>query len=296
MSGQSLTVGDLPPAMRDSPVHTLWMSRIANGRDLRAIITADNAATGVGKTTLAVHLAQLWDIWGFSAGKATLDPREYSVLYDRARPGSVMILDEAEQAIDARRSMSTETLKVGHDFATKRYQQIVGLLTLPSKDMMDKRIADKLCDLWFLVTEPGTADVYRFDANAFSGQTYYKRIERYSWPPLDDDATFQRIEQKKDERMRGDTQSAFVHRDEVEAEKETYWEKAEARTTYELINEAYALAQDASTSVELSQAEIGEMAGIDQSTVSKTTNTDLENYYSLFATRGADWSTTIRVD
>lgn len=120
---------------------------------------------------LAVHLAQLWDIWGFSAAKATRDPREYSVLYDRARPGSVMILDEAEQAIDARQSMSTETLKMGHDFATKRYQQIVGLLTLPSNDMMDKWIADKLCDLWFLVTEPGTADVYRFDANAFSGQT-----------------------------------------------------------------------------------------------------------------------------
>lgn len=96
--------------------------------------------------------------------------------------------------------------------------------------------------------------------------------------------------------MRGDTQSAFVHRDEVEAEKETYWEKAEARTTYGLINEAYALAQDASTSVELSQAEIGEMAGIDQSTVPKITNTDLGNYHSLFATRGADWSTTIRVD
>jgi hypothetical protein len=34
------------------------MSWITNGRYLRTIITADSAATSVGKTTLTVHLAQ----------------------------------------------------------------------------------------------------------------------------------------------------------------------------------------------------------------------------------------------
>lgn len=265
---------DVPPALRSSELHREFIQRFGQGRDMRVIVSADNASTGVGKTTLAVFLAKLWDVWGWSPEKATLDPREFSVFYDQVRPGSVMLLDEAEQALDRRRSMSEEVLNVSHDFATKRYRQIFGILTLPSKDLIDARIADKLCDYWVLVEEPGKASVFEFDENQFTNQVYYKKRETLEWPPLDDDPDFQAVEQKKIDRMTGKTQSRYVHRDEVEELKENFWRKATAERTYEVVRAAHEASQDDSTDVSLTQSDIGRIAGLSQPRVSEIVNAD----------------------
>lgn len=253
--------------LESSPLHQEWMTRLAEGRDMRCIVSADNSATGVGKTTLAVYLAKLWDIHGWTADKATLDPREFSVMYDEVPGGSVVILDEAEQAVDRRRSMSKETLAVGHDFATKRYRQVFGLLTLPSKDMMDARIADKLCDYWILVREKGEAMVFRLDENQFTGKVYYNPVETLRWPPMDDDRDFQKVEKKKVDRMTGKTQSRYVHRDEFEEMKENFWNKATQKTRYELIKAM-------NRHPDLTQTDVAEICGLHQSRVSQLVNTD----------------------
>lgn len=275
---------DLGTILQESPLHKAWINRIAEGRDIRVIISADNSATGVGKTTLAVFLALLWDIHGWGAEKATLDPREFSVLYDEVAPGSVLLLDEAEQAVDRRRSMSKDTLAIGHDFATKRYRQIPGILTLPSKDMMDARIADKLCDFWILVQDTGEAQVFKFDENPFTGKVYYKKVERLEWPALDDNTVFRDVEEKKHKRMTGQTQSRYVHRDEVEELKENYWNKATAQKTYEFVNATYDAAQDPDSNVNLSQTELGSIVGLSQGAVSKMWNSDsFTDYYKSHA-------------
>jgi len=280
-----ISLEDIPESIRNSNLHRAYMERFADGRDLRVIISADNSATGVGKTTLAVYLALLWDIWGWDPIKATLDPREFSVFYDEARPGSVMLLDDAEQAIDRRRSMTDETLAIGHDFATKRYRQIFGLLTLPSKEMIDARIADKLCDYWILVEQPGEGSVFRFDENAFTGKVYYKKVETIQWPPLDDNAAYRTVEQKKHDRMTGKTQSRFVRRSEFEEAKKNFWQKATAKTRYEIITSAWEAAQDGDSPVDLTQSQIGELVGgMSQSNVSKIVNSDgFEDFYKSYA-------------
>ena len=275
----------IPQAIMASPLHRLYVKRISQGRDLRVIISADSSATGVGKTTLAVLLALLWDPHGWDPVKGTLDPREFVYLYDQVRMGSVLLLDEAEQAVDKRRSQSNEALAVGHAFATKRYRQIPGILTLPSKDMMDARISEKLCDVWVVVREPGEADVYVFDENVHTGKVYHKKIATIEWPPLDEHPGFEAIEQKKHEWMSGEAQSKFVTREEFEEAKDNFWNKATAKRTYELVNRVYEAHQDPDSNTHMTQAEIGDAVGMGQANVSKIVNSDgFTDFYKSFDT------------
>jgi len=270
--------------IRKSAIIREWMKRVAAGRDLRIIISADNAATGVGKTTLAVVLCILMDIWGFREEKATLDPREFSVLYDQFTSLSAMLLDEAEQAADARRSMSKENLALGHDFMTKRYRQIMATMTLPSKDMMDARIADKLCDFWILVEDPGRAKVYKLDGNEFTGKVYYHHVETIAWPVLDDHPIMAAVAEKKHKRVTGQTASRFVTREEMDKKADNYWKKAEAKATFDFIRTAYQVHQDPEVKAEMNQSVLGDVVGMSQSNVSKIVNADrFEDFYTSFA-------------
>lgn len=117
-----------------------YLTRLTNGRDMHTYITAE-AETGVGKTTLAFVIARMCDLRGWTIDQATLDPREYMFKYDQVPKGSWLMLDEIEQAADKRRSMSTDNLELGHAFATQRYRQIFGIMTLPTKKWLDDRIS-----------------------------------------------------------------------------------------------------------------------------------------------------------
>ena len=233
---------DMPDfeGLRNSKLHQEYLQRLPANRDLRLYITAASE-TGVGKTTLAVALALLWDIYGWTPDKATLDPREYSFLYDRVRPGSVLILDEAEQALDKRRNMKEEQVQVGHDFATKRYRQVIGILTLPSRDWMDDRVAEDMADYWIQCQETdkgkpkGEAQVYRLKNNEHYQTSYSKRTETISWPRLDHRKEFRVVEAKKAERMEGTDESNYVRREEFEAMKDNFWNKATKKTRYHMV-------------------------------------------------------------
>ena len=283
-TGLSMPGGEeLPPELTDSYLQKWYMERVANSRDGRIIIDGSNSGTGLGKTTLGCTICKTYDIWGWEPHKATLNPREYTVKYDQWRPASWAFLTEAEQAVDRRRSMSNESLEIGYDFATKRYRQVFGILDLPSRTMMDARIADKLCDLWIHVEERGKASLYEFDQNAFTGEVYYKKREELSWGPLDGDPDYEAVERKKVDHITGETERRFVTREEFEEAKENFWNKAEAKTTFEFVNSAYDASRDSDSPVDLTQSDIGEIVGMGQSNVSKMFNSDgFEDFYSSF--------------
>lgn len=223
-----------------SKLHEEYIYRLTAGRDMHVVITAASE-TGVGKTTLGFALALLWDQSGWTVEKATLDPRKYAILYDEVPPGSVLMLDEAEQAADKRRGMSRENINLGHAFAAKRYRQVFGVLTAPTKNWIDDRIGEDSIDYWIQAQETdrgqpeGEAKVYRMKSNEHYGTEYTKRTETISWPVLDDHPEFGKLEQKKIERMSGVRESDYVHRDEVEDIKENFWNKATMKTRYGLI-------------------------------------------------------------
>jgi len=232
-----LDLGPMQPALErtnfcESHFFAEYLNRLVSGRDMHIIVTA-GSETGVGKTTLAVSLALLMDQRGWTAEKAAVAmPDKYSALYDQVGPGSVLLLDEAEKAADARRGMKKESVNLTQDFATKRYQQVFGILTAPTKSWVDKRLGADAADYWIQALDTdmgrikGEAIVYRLRTNEISGNDYVKRAEVVEWPKLDWHPEFQKLDQRKQDLLEDDEGSQYIHTDEVDgmikkAKKET---------------------------------------------------------------------------
>ncbi|RLM53181.1 hypothetical protein DVK02_14930 [Halobellus sp. Atlit-31R] len=230
----------LYPGLTESKLFHEFLSRLTAGRDMHVIITAA-AETGVGKTTLAFALALLWDMNWWTTEKATLSPRQYEMMYDKVSPGSVLLLDEVQQAADNRRATSSDNVDLSQAFATKRYRQVFGMMTAPSKGWVDDRIGGDSVDYWIQAQETpegrpkGEAKVYRLRNNEHYESRYKTRTETLSWPVLDWHPEFQELERLKAERMEGETEDKYVHRDEVKELKANYWNKCSKKARFHFV-------------------------------------------------------------
>jgi len=228
------------PGFTESKLFHEFLARLTSNRDMHVIITAA-AETGVGKTTLAFALALLWDMSGWTTEKATMSPREYEMMYDQVEPGSVLMLDEVQQAADNRRATSSSNVNLSQAFATKRYRQVFGMMTAPSKGWVDDRIGADSADYWIQAQETpegrpkGEAKVYRLRENEHYESSYKERVETISWPILDWHPEFQELERMKAERMEGQTENKYVHRDEVEELKANYWNKCAKKSRFHFV-------------------------------------------------------------
>lgn len=246
------------PGFTESKLFHEFLARLTSNRDMHVIITAA-AETGVGKTTLAFALALLWDMSGWTIEKATMSPREYEMMYDEVQPGSVLMLDEVQQAADNRRATSSSNVGLSQAFATKRYRQVFGMMTAPSKGWVDDRIGADSVDYWIQAQETpegrpkGEAKVYRMRNNEHYESSYKERVETISWPVLDDHPQFEALEEMKASRMEGKTEDKYVHRDEVEALKENYWNKCSKQARYHFVR--------AMSDVGMTQGEIATVLG-----------------------------------
>src|SRR6056297_505669 len=154
-------------SLRNSRLFAEVLTRLVTGRDANVVITA-SSETGVGKSTLAVTLALLVDQHGWTADKAAIgSAAQYDRLYDTVSPGSAVILDEAEEAVDSRRGMTSESVSLAQSFAAKRYKQVFSILTAPTKGWIDKRLGSDSADFWIQAEETelgrikGEGPVYR---------------------------------------------------------------------------------------------------------------------------------------
>lgn len=176
-------------------------------RDAKIIITAEDGATGVGKTALAVYLAKALDQSedGFlAAEKATVSVSEFLNLYDEVEPRSALILDEAEQ-IDSRRSMSNENIDAARKWETHRVNEIAGILTLPSPESLDKRM-EGLADYWINVEARGKCRIYEKRIHRIKRELYYKTLQTQGWPNMDRDPDYKALAKMK-EQMISDPES-----------------------------------------------------------------------------------------
>jgi len=249
-----------------------YLNRLVTGRDMHVIVTA-GSETGVGKTTLAASLAIIMDQQGWTAEKAAVaNAAEYSQKYDQVEPGSVLILDEAEKAADARRGMSKESVEVSQAFATKRYQQVFGMLTAPSKGWVDNRLGSDSADYWIQALQTdmgrikGEAKVYRLKNNEHYEQEYTERTEHIHWPNLDWHEEFRRLDKRKREILESDEGTPYIHRDELADIKKSVRKEA-VRTLEEEIIERM---DDAG----FAQKEIGQALDYNQATISRRLNDD----------------------
>jgi len=274
--GGDLDLGPIGPwadqeQFRDSKFFAELLNRLVTGRDMNIIVTAASE-TGVGKTTLAVALAIMIDQHGWTADKASVaDPADYDRRYDQCPPGSCLILDEAEKAMDARRGMSNASVSLSQTFATKRYRQVFSILTAPSKSWIDKRLGSDAADYWIQCLQTdlgrikGEAKVYRLKTNEHYEVDYSKRTEYLHWPNLDENKEFERLDERKRELLESDQEQTYVDADEVDELKEQAVESATKRQRRQIMKRL-------DDRPELTQEAIGDVFDISSSRVSQIVN------------------------
>jgi hypothetical protein len=237
----------------------MYRSRRADQRDLKIIITSRDSQTGTGKTTLALWLALHFDSWGFDASKVTLHPQEFVQLYTDNRPGSVIIMDEAEQ-LDSRRSMSQKNVDFWNLWQTMRYRQITSILTLPTRSALDKRGLE-LADVWIQVTNRGFARVHKVGVGDYDGRTNPMLLETLSFPDISYLPVKDAVDDKK-------VQLVEQGEEFVEAEDQTVdIEKDRKQQRNKAIRALYG-------SADVTQKELGEAYGITQQQVNNIVNSD----------------------
>lgn len=258
-------------SLKNSRFFAECLTRLVTGRDVNIVITA-SSETGVGKSTLAVTLALLLDQRGWTADKAAIgSAREYDQLYDTVNPGSVVILDEAEEAVDSRRGMTTESVNLAQSFAAKRYKQVFSILTAPTKSWIDKRLGSDSADFWIQCQETdlgrvkGEARVYRLKTNEHYERDFTKKTETMEWPDISDHTEFQRMDERKRARYDNGEQSEYYDGDEVEEIRRQTREEVKNEYRREIIRRLDGLD-------ELTQSQIGDVFEISSSRVSQIVN------------------------
>ncbi|MDB2293723.1 zonular occludens toxin domain-containing protein [Halorubrum ezzemoulense] len=192
----------IPPIDRRAPLHQLREQRLSKNRDLKVIITSRNSTTGTGKTTLAVWLALNWDQQWTAEEKGTLSVSEYLDTYQDLSPGSVLVMDEAEQ-LDARRSMSQDNVDFAEKWMMMRVRNVTSILTLPTASALDKRLKE-LADVRINVHRRGRARVYKISVDDHdTSQVREWRWHDIEWPDISEHPQMEALDAQKQAKIDG---------------------------------------------------------------------------------------------
>jgi len=217
----------VPPIDESMPLHEFRQRRLKKNRDLKVIITSRNSTTGTGKTTLAVWLALNWDQHGWNAEqKGTLSVKEYLDTYPDLKPGSVLVMDEAEQ-LDARRSMSQENVDFAEKWMMMRVRNVTSILTLPTASALDKRLKE-LADVRINVHRRGRARAYKItidDHNTSEVREW--RWHDIEWPDIAEHPEMRALDQQKEDKIEGALEAAAEEEESIDPEEIARQEKIE---------------------------------------------------------------------
>jgi hypothetical protein len=197
---------------------TLWFNDVIEGIEgprqggARIVIDAQNSATGVGKTSLAIALAKkISNFFGYELQfeDLTLSGAHYLRRW-REHPGSgqpsVIVLDElgGAGAGQARRAMSTQNVQLGQAWQLMRKKRIVTIVTLPHWRSADKSMR-QMSDyrLWCLAKPIGFFKPYKVGSDFNSGEVKtrgYSDVSRIGFPNMGKygDPHYEYISDKKD--------------------------------------------------------------------------------------------------
>lgn len=215
------------------PLHQLACKRINSGRDLKVIITAQDSATGVGKTTLAGWLALQWtkmftgEEWyvepdQYGEGMGTLNPREYFSLVGKVGneypPGTTIIVDDAEE-LDARRSMQNLNVEFSQRWMLMRLKQAITIITLPSPRAIDSRL-EELSDVWINVERRGRAMVHRIRVNSYGTRgVMTEQMHKLLFPNVSDHPELEKLRRMKEDKMDDWDQEEREEQEEVDPDE-----------------------------------------------------------------------------
>lgn len=201
------------------PLHQLALKRMSDNRDLKIIITASDSETGVGKTTCAGWLALNWT-WIFSEQHwtaehfATVNPYEYFKLVPEVKPGTVLVVDDAEE-LDSRRSMQDLNVKFSWWWELMRLKQLFTIITLPSPASIDSRL-EELADVWINITRRGRGLAHDIGVHDYGSRDIYtEKVHHIEFPDVSGHEALTALQEMKEEKMAEYEQEA---NEEIEGE------------------------------------------------------------------------------
>lgn len=264
----------------ESKLYHDWYQRVGCGdpNDYVIAISADPRTTGVsgtGKTTLGGGLAKRWfdysDGGGFDAEtQYTLDAAKLAYdLYNDTGEMACLIGDEmqgtpATTGLNSKRSQKSEALDAINAIAAGRSDRKTVILIVQDLKSLNKD-ALTFVDAWLLIRDDVdyVATHYAVAPNVFdlqSRQTKTPGIERITWSPLPgDDADYQVMEEKKEQAKRGERE--FGGEDDDNDEPTQTIPKPIRDQKMKSLNEKG-----------MTQYDIADVFGLDQSTVSDIVN------------------------
>jgi hypothetical protein len=214
--------------------------RKIQGRDAKVLVTADDGATGVGKSNLCDFLGYALDTsaGGFAPHKVTIEPARFIELYGELEIGSSLVMEEAEQ-FDSRRGMRNENVDASQKWQQARVRQIIALLNLPDPSMIDRRF-EKLADYWINVEIRGRCRIYEKKIHRTKKKVYYKTLQVLEWPNMDGSETFRTMDDLKGDLLDGETEKdGLIRESEAEERVGRAVRKAKKETRDELLTSIY---------------------------------------------------------
>ena len=201
------------------------------------VVDAEDARTGVGKTSAAVAFAKFTaNLFGYELREddLVLSGQQYLELYDN-QPGeeqvSVAVWDEAVGAGsgDARRAMANQNVELGQAWQIMRQQKVITFVTLPDWGDLDSRL-QKFADyrLWCR-RDIGEAQAYEVGTEFNSGSLRTRGLgpgdgaEPIQFPDMVDieDPHYMALKEKKTELIESGTLDAdSLHEDPDESDAE----------------------------------------------------------------------------
>lgn len=145
--------------------------RMYNDNDSVILITG---ATGSGKTTFAIQLAQAIEEEKFDISKSVIYKPENIIEQLRERPRySCTIIDEAVRSVYSREWYSKANIQINKYFRVMRKDNKTIILITPGIKDVDSGIRNNRAGWWFHVLERGSVVMFINDFLPFSGGGFY---------------------------------------------------------------------------------------------------------------------------
>jgi hypothetical protein len=127
---------------------------------------------------------------------------------------------------------------------TRRVNEVIAVLTLPSRDVMDKRI-ELLTDFWIEAKCRGRSVIYKKGVNSMSKQLYFSRLQTFQWPNLDGENNYESLATKKqqfiDDESRDDN---WIRKDEHDKKLEQAKQEVAKKKRNEMLRKIYTALED----------------------------------------------------
>ncbi len=202
----------------DNFLDNLYRKRVRQDRDLKIIVSDHRNATGTGKTTLSLKLADEYDRTddGLTKDKCSLDIQEVTNLYTDKPEGSSIVFDEAEVGADKYEAASATNKALREIVSMGRVEQKYLIMNLPSSDQLDRDLKS-LADVWILVKRRGLSLVHDLDYNPYDGHELFKKKQTLEWEDIEPDThlkdVYHYLTREKKSRLEGGTDK-YVSKDE----------------------------------------------------------------------------------